>query len=167
MELTIAEHLLRRMRDFPRDFTVRERVIAVEAEMLKAPQLDPSLLPVFHHFAPGLYARELHIPKGALTTGKIHKYPCLNILAKGERSTLIGDEVIRLCAPHVHVTPAGSKRISYTHEDSVWITVHATTETDVAKLECDLVAESEEEYADFCRLIEAEAKPCLSSPARS
>src|ERR1700691_5873544 len=90
-----VEILLRRMRDMPESFTVRERVNAIEAEMRKEPQLS---LPLVHHFSHGLYARELHIPKDALITGKIHKFAQLNILLKGDLSVLIGDQVCRVKA---------------------------------------------------------------------
>jgi hypothetical protein len=135
-----------------RNSPFHDRIFAFEHEMLKLPQLS---LPLFHHFAPGIYARELHIPKGVITTGKIHKYACLNIMAKGERSTLVGDEIVRVKAPFIHVAPAGTKRVSYTHEDSVWITVHATEETDIVKLEKDLIAETEKEYLDFLNAVKA------------
>ena len=130
---------------------VRRKTILLEREMLKLPQVA---LPLFHHFLPGLYLRELHIPAGVITTGKIHKYECLNFLTKGERSTVIDGEIVRVKAPHFHISPAGSKRVSYTHQDSVWITAHFTDETDVAKLEAELVCDTEKQYIDFVRRIE-------------
>lgn len=141
---------------------IRARVQAFERQMVAsgAPQLK---LEVFHHFSPGIYMRELHIPKGVISTGKIHKYPCLNILAKGMRETLVGDHLRLIKAPFIYVSDAGIKRVSYTLEDSIWITVHATTETDIAKLEKDLVCDTEEEYREFCRVIDAgEEPPCPS-----
>ena len=113
-------------------------------------QVDPKNLPVRHHFAPGLYLRELYVPAGMVTTGKIHKYPCQNILAKGRRSTLIDGEIVTVEAPHIHLSPAGIKRVSFTHEDSVWITVHPTNLTDVDEIERALVCDTEEEYLAFC-----------------
>ena len=143
--------------------SMRERVIAFEALISQHPDaMGAKDFPLFHHFSPGVYARELHIPANVITIGRIHKYPCLNILAKGDRSTLIGDEVRRIQAPFIHISPAGTKRISYTHADSVWITVHATEGTDVAQLEEALTAGSEKEYQDFLRLVAAEVPKCLS-----
>lgn len=132
---------------------LRDRIFALQDEMLKLPQIS---LPLFHHFAPGIYARELHIPKGAITIGKLHKYDCLNLMIKGDRSTLVGDEIIRVKAPFIHVSPAGTKRVSYTHEDSIWVTIHATNETNIEKLEKELVAETEREYRDFLKLAKSE-----------
>jgi hypothetical protein len=78
----------------------------------------------------------------------------------GMRSTLIDGRIERIRAPHVHWTPPGSKRISYTHEDSIWLTVHVTYETDIAALERQLVAENEEEYQQFLEFANA---PVLSA----
>jgi len=93
------------------------------------------------------------------TTGKIHKYACLNILAKGRRSTLIDNRIVMIKAPHIHLAPPGMKRVSYTHEDSVWITVHTTNLTDVDEIERELVCDTEEEYLAFCA---QEHLQCLS-----
>ena len=130
---------------------LRQKIFQIEPVMLKHPQVD---LPLFHHFAPGLYARELHIPKGVTLTGKIHKHICLSIMPKGDMSVYIDGVIVRAKAPLVSVAPAGTKRIAYAHEDSIWITVHATTETDIAKLEDDLVCDTEKQYLDFVRSIE-------------
>ena len=140
----------------------RALVQKFEAAMRTLPaavQVDPKALTVRHHFAPGLYMRELHIPAGLITTGKIHKYACLNILAKGRRSTLVDGHIEMVEAPHIHLSPPGIKRVSLTHEDSVWITVHATHLTDIDEIERALVCDTEEEYRTFCEkgLIE-----CLS-----
>ena len=142
--------------------TMREKAFMLERMMGHSPSAIPGTeLPLYHHFGAGLYARELHIPAGLITVGKLHKYPCLNILAQGERSTLIGDEIKRIKAPYIYVSEAGTKRVSYTHQDAVWITVHATDETDVDRLEDMLVANSEQEYQEFLRLAKGD-QPCLS-----
>ncbi len=114
---------------------------------------------VRHHFAPGVYMRELHIPSGMITIGKIHKYPCLAILAKGRRKTLIDGKLTIVSAPHVSLSPAGMKRASEALEDSIFITVHPTDKTNIAEIERELVCDSEEEYQEF---LTAMAHPCLS-----
>ena len=152
-----GELLIRQMARDGHAMPMRERVHSFESLMREMPQLK---LAVFHHFSPGIYCRELHIPAGVITTGKIHKFSCMNIMAQGERSTLVGDQVVRVKAPFIHVSAPGTKRISLTHEDSIWITVHPnpTEERDIDKLEQMLVAETEDEYQAF----EAEQRRCLS-----
>ena len=152
--------MIEMMRAMPENFSMREKAFMLEA-LMKTSDEATTELPLVHHFGAGLYARELHIPRGMITVGKVHKYSCLNILAKGERSTLVGDEIKRIKAPYIYVSEAGIKRVSYTHQDAIWITVHATDETDVARLEEMLVATSEAEYQDFLRLAKGQ-QPCLS-----
>lgn len=126
--------------------TTREKVFAIEREMFKHEQLE---LPVKHHFSQGVYARELFIPKGTLLTGKIHKYAQLNILSQGELSVLTEDGIVRVKAPFTVVSPPGTKRIAFAHEDSVWTTIHGTDETDLDKIEAHYIAETDADYMAF------------------
>lgn len=128
----------------------RAQVNAFEAQMQK---IDGHVteLPVTHHFAPGIYARELSIPAGYAIVGKIHKYPQLNILSKGEMSVLTEDGVKRVAAPFHVVSPAGTKRVALAHTDCVWTTIHQTHETDLEKIEAHFIAQNEAEYLAFER----------------
>lgn len=138
--------------------TMRDKVHIVEAEMLKHEQLE---LPVKHHFSQGVYARELFIPKGTLLTGKIHKFAQLNIMSQGEMSVLTEDGVKRVKAPFTIVSPPGTKRIAYAHEDTVWTTIHGTDETDLDKIEQTFIADTEADYAAFLEQAKTkEIAPC-------
>ena len=139
--------------------SMREKVLRAECVMREMPQLE---LPVIHHFSRGVYARELFIPKGTLLTGKIHKYEQLNILSQGEISVLTEDGMKRVKAPFHVVSPAGTKRIAYAHEDCVWTTIHGTYEVDLEKIETTFIAQTEQEYLEFCKSLELkEGMPCL------
>lgn len=131
----------------PTALTMRDKVNAIEAEMQHGEQLE---LKTEHFFSPGIYTRVLHIPKGCLLTGKIHNEPILNIMVKGDISVLIGDEVKRIVAPYYIVSPAGSKKIGYAHEDTIWIGCHGTDEVDIAKIEHRFVSASEQEFLEYC-----------------
>ena len=89
--------------------------------------LDPVDCPLRHLFTPGLYSREIFIPKGTLLTSQIHKTCHPFTISKGKVSVWIdgGDEVI-LEAPHTGVTYPGTRRVLYTHEDVIWTTYHPT-----------------------------------------
>jgi len=126
--------------------SVRDKVNIIEAEILKHPQLDPV---VKHHFSPGIYARELHIPAGAILTGRIHKYENLNILSAGEMAVLTEDGMKRVSAPFTVVSPPGTKRVAYAFTDCVWTTILSTDETDPDVIEQFFTAGSEQEYLDF------------------
>lgn len=143
--------------ELERDVSVsmREKVNAIEVEMFKMPQVD---LPVKHYFSQGVYARELFIPKGTVLTGKIHKFSQLNIMSKGELSVLTEDGVKRVKAPFTIVSPPGTKRIAYAHEDTIWTTIHGTEETDLEKIECEFIAQSEAEYLEYRKVLQLEEK---------
>lgn len=129
----------------------REKVIEVEALMRERPQVE---IKPRHIFSPGIYAREITIPAGVLLTGKIHKYAQLNIVSKGDISVLTEHGVKRIKAPFTIVSPPGTKRIAYAHEETVWTTILATDETDIEKIEAHFIAESEREYLEFCKVLE-------------
>jgi hypothetical protein len=133
---------------------MRRRVIALENQILQLPkeiQVLSDDLFLKHHFSPGIYMRELHIPAGIVSTGAIHKYACQNILLKGERATIVDNKIVRIRAPHIHVSPAGSKRASYTFTDSIWITIHPnpSDSQDIDALVADIACDTEEEYQSF------------------
>lgn len=125
---------------------MRARVFAAEAQMLQLPQVE---LPVKDYFSYGVYARELFIPKGVMLTGKIHKYENLNIISQGELLVLVDDEIKRLCAPFTIVSPAGTKRIAYAIQDTVWTTIHGTYETNLDEIEKFFIAQNEDNYLTF------------------
>lgn len=97
--------------------------------------------PLKHSFAPGVYVREIFIPKGTVLTGKIHRHEHPNFLMKGEVIVVTefgGREHLK--APMSMISKAGTKRAVYAIEDTVWITVHLTNETDLKKIEDEIIA---------------------------
>lgn len=100
-----------------------------------------------HHFTPGVYLRELFIPKGVVIIGKVHKIAHLVILSQGDLSMWAGDGMKRIRASTVTHSKPGAKRAFYAHEDSVLITVHPNPmdERDIAKIESRLVADTFDE----------------------
>jgi len=117
----------------------RDKVLRLEAALSELPQIEPE---VRHHFSDGMYARELHIPKGAILTGKIHRKAHLSVISKGDISVLTEHGVKRLKAPCIVESFPGIKRAGYAHEDTVWTTFHATDETDLKKIEAEFIAPS-------------------------
>lgn len=112
----------------------------IEEKMLQYPQADIS---VIHSFAPGLYIRELHMPKDILAIGHHQKYQHLNIFVKGKILMLNEDGTTsELEAPKVFTGPPGRK-IGRVLEDVVWLNVYATTETNVGVLEKTYLQKSE------------------------
>jgi hypothetical protein len=96
-------------------------------------------VPPRHIFSKGVYARELFLPKWSLIVGKIHKTAHINIISCGDVVVVTEDGVERFVAPHTFVSKVGTKRVVFAREDSIWTTIHPTTETDVQKIEDEII----------------------------
>lgn len=150
---------------------MRALIVEAEAKMKAMPPAEPGKLgrieiPVFHHFAPGVYMREIRIPKGAKVIGKIHKTTHLNILSQGRLALAAanGGDPRVVEASMVVLSEPGEKRLAEALEDSVWITVHPnpTEERDVKKLEDRLVVETFELFEEHQRKQLQGGDPCPS-----
>jgi len=139
--------------------TVREKILSAE-DMLKSlpgtlvgdsPEYL-SVCPLKHTFVDGAYVREIFLPKGMLFVTKIHKKTHPYFLMIGDVSVLTEQGIVRLKGPYNGITPAGTKRIIYTHEDTVWITVHVTSETDLSKIEEEVIAKDFKEMDEVLKL---------------
>lgn len=104
--------------------------------------------PLVHTFADGLYIRQMTAPKGMLNVSKLHKTNHPYFILEGEFSVLTETGIKRIKAPYTGITKAGTKRIVYFHEETIWITVHATEETDLEKIEDELIAKTYEELPE-------------------
>lgn len=92
-----------------------------------------------NHFTDGLYARELWMPAGFILTSKIHRTNHLTFVMYGQAEVI--DELagpVFIEGPCMLKTKAGTKRALRILTDSMWVTVHATEETDEQKLEDEL-----------------------------
>lgn len=141
----------------PDDRARHAKIDDLEAQMRAA---GPTFIPeTLHHFAPGLYAREIRIPAGVTVTGKIHKHSNLNIMSAGRLTLWDEDgELVHLEAPYTVVAPAGVRRVVYAHTDVVWTTIHATPETDLAMIEREFVVSTYEQYLAYCEQLKLEEK---------
>ncbi|KAF1692653.1 hypothetical protein [Pseudoxanthomonas koreensis] len=93
-----------------------------------------------HHFAEGIYGRELFIPAGTVLTGKIHRHSTLNLLMQGRIKVTSEDGMVReLEAPAIFTSPPGCKKVGYALTDTIWVNVHATRLTDIAAIESKFI----------------------------
>ena len=114
----------------------RADVDRLQEAAAKLPQLE---LETRHHFADGMYCRELFRPAGCTIVGKVHKKEHFYIVVSGE-VTIVGDgKRERVKAPRVFVSKPGTKRAVYAHVDSVCITVHRTDSLDLNEIEEELI----------------------------
>ena len=98
-----------------------------------------------HFFGDGIYIREMKAPKGFLLVSKLHKTNHPFFLIKGDVTVGTENGPIQYKAPMWGMTKPGTKRVMFFHEDTTWITVHATDETDLEKIEDEVIAKTYEE----------------------
>ena len=104
--------------------------------------------PLKHTYGDGLYIREIFMPKGEIVISKIHKVAHPFFLIKGKMSVLSEDGERYLEAPYYCITPAGTKRMLFTHTNSIVVTVHRTFETDLDKIEKEIIAQNFDEIKE-------------------
>jgi len=134
----------------------RSLLLKFQDEFCKLPNVvfgDSELCPLKHSFAPGVYVREIFIPKGVLIVGKIHKHDHPNFLLQGKVLVITEEGKRILTAPMSMISKAGTKRIVVALEDTVWTTVHVTNETDLEKIEDHVIAKTYEDLDNFLGII--------------
>jgi hypothetical protein len=114
--------------------------------------VEQAKMPLKHYFQPGVYIREIFMPAGTYVIGKTHKTQHFNIVQTGKLKMISPETLI---APCTFVSQAGVQKVLYIEEDTVWSTVHLTTETDLETLERELI-EHEEHIPLFDRTEERE-----------
>ena len=114
---------------------LRDKIMLFEDKIKDLPGvMHDDCYPLKHQFAKGCYVREIAVPAGNLVVTKIHKvdHPCF--IMKGVCSIITEEGVKKVKAPHYMITRAGTKRIVWVHEDTVWVTVHITDKTDLDEI---------------------------------
>jgi mannose-6-phosphate isomerase-like protein (cupin superfamily) len=125
----------------PPDVTIttsrRHDVQQLQAVMATMPQFEPE---TEHYFADGMYCRVVARPAGAVIVGKTHKREHFYMVVQGAVAVVQdGAEEKVYRAPAIIVSKPGTKRAVVALEDSVCLTVHRTNETDLAKIEAELI----------------------------
>jgi len=102
---------------------------------------------IFHTFADGMYTREMHVEKGEIIVGEIHRNDHIVNLLKG--SLIVIDEFgnRRLDAPCSFVSKSGVKRVGYILDDCVWQDIHRTEKTTIDEAEKEIFVSDYEELA--------------------
>ena len=119
----------------------RSSIIKLQEELEK---IDGCLLPedfkTIHHFSEGVYVREFHMNKDTVLVGKIHRHDHIAMLIKG--SAIVNSEQgeLEIEAPYIWSSKAGEKRAVYSKEYCVFVTIHPTDETDLEKIEEEVIA---------------------------
>lgn len=132
-----------------RDFRVS---IVKLAEMMKAggsfnghPLMPVDGIETLHHYIPGVYIREVRIPKGMIIIGRIHttEHQCIVV---GDVEISCEESHRRYIGYNTFHSRPGVQRALYTFEDTVFSTVHRTDETDPEKMLDQLSVETWEAF---------------------
>ena len=107
---------------------------------------EPVDCPVKHRFAPGVYIREILMPKDTLIVGKIHKTSHFNEIVSGECKvvTPASGNVEYFKAGDIFVSEAGVQKVVYNITDVVWRTTHLNPSDtkEQSELESNIIAEN-------------------------
>jgi hypothetical protein len=122
---------------------LRDLILYFESQILKLPQTE---IPVEHFFASGVYTRQATFAADTLAVGKIHKTRHTNVILKGKFKLITEDGVKEVVGPCVFVSEPGTKKMAYFIEDTIWLNIHATSETDIEKIENAVIAKN---YAEI------------------
>jgi len=120
--------------------------------------LPQAKLTTDHFWADGMYCRVLFRPADTLIIGKVHKREHLYIIASGEVTVVGNGKKERIIGPRVIVSAPGTKRAVYAHTDATTITIHRTDETDLDKIEAELIEPDETALFDSANRIKKDIK---------
>jgi hypothetical protein len=136
----------------------REKITELEQAIINVEGTTGEVMhkanPVKHTFAGGCYVREIYNPANELIITKIHKKEHPFFLMKGEMSILTEEGIQNIKAPYQGVTKPGTKRAIYTHEECIFITVHATENTTVKDVEDEVICTKYEDLPPGCDALE-------------
>lgn len=105
--------------------------------------------PLVHRFTNGLYVREIHMPKGALITSKIHKTQHQFFVLQGSAIVWIDGVETLVKAPYIGITEPNTRRVLYILEDSIWATSHPNPDNEnVEQIEDRIIEKHDNVYLD-------------------
>jgi hypothetical protein len=110
-------------------------------------------LPLEHFICNKTYVRQITLPKDMILTGKVHNFDHTSILSKGEVTIMTSEGTTRIKAPATWISKAGTKRLIYVHEETIWSTIHQSENTQVEDLENELVHESDLSWINEANLL--------------
>ena len=127
----------------------REAVMDFEKQLSKVEgAMSEDCFPLDHVFVDGAYVRTIKIPADIIMTSKIHKVTHPYFVMSGEVDVMTENGMQRIKAPYQGVTKAGTKRVLRTYTEVIWTTVHVTQETDLKKIEKQVIAKDYSELED-------------------
>ena len=136
----------------------RSKIMEFERLLFDDPESDISVektCPVTHTFTDGMYMREIYMPAGIFIVSKIHKKKHPYFVMTGKAEIITDNDVVIVEAPYWGVTEPGTKRILRIIDDMVWVTCHATKETDLKLIEKETIAK---DFKEIDSLLDSKIK---------
>ena len=96
---------------------------------------------VQHHFAAGLYARQMVLPAGKCVISHKHKYDHFSILASGDCVVKTDEGEQSYSAPACILIKKDLNHGIYAKSDVVWFCIHAADVADVDDIDSVLIGE--------------------------
>ena len=119
------------------EISMTDKIDALKAAVKNVPQV---VMPTRHFLVEGMYARQILIPAHTAFVGRKHKKPhYFMCLAGGAMVTADDGSIHNVRAGMVLMSALGTQRIGVTYADTVFVGIFRTDETDLAKIEDDLV----------------------------
>lgn len=136
-------------------------------EQIEKLQISGSVFPQFepvteHYFSGGMYIRKAKLPANLLVVGKVHKHAHFFVLCEGEMSVWTEEGMKIIKSGDVICSGPGTKRALYCLTDCVAMNVHKTDNTDLVKIERELVEEDDSALFDAANLLKDRSLPCFS-----
>jgi len=122
------------------ELAIKDTYDSLEEKMLKFEQAN---CPVIHTFGPGIYIREVRMPKGALVLGHHQIFEQMNIFLKGKVLIIEPDGSKSVLSAPMMFTGNPGRKMGYVLEDVVWLNIYPTEERDIEKLETTYFKKSE------------------------
>ncbi len=112
-------------------------------------ELQGAETPLTHYHTKDLYGRRIVVPAGCLFTTRVHKTDHISVAFRGRITMLDADgESQEITAPDMFVTPAGTHRVVYVHEEVEFATIHHCEEQDDTNIVEVLSFNTMAEYLD-------------------
>lgn len=121
------------------NLTQPELIQESEKYLLEQEQVE---CPVLHHFGPGIYIREVHLKEGIFALGHKQKFEHLNVVLKGAVSFIKDNGELGIIAAPAIFTSKPGRKFGFILQDTVWLNIYSTEETDIDKLEATFLDKS-------------------------
>ena len=110
--------------------SIDELAVCIQAKV-DSGELQGVETPLTHYHTKDLYGRRIIVPAGCLFTTRVHKTDHISVAFRGRITMLNAEgESQEVIAPDMFVTPAGTHRVVYVHEEVEFATIHHCEEQD-------------------------------------